>query len=87
MSRLDPADGNAAVSNSATWGARAARAAGKSEVCVIVCRVPKSVVASLEASGHLADHPALFESVLHPDGFDVFSRSASWDPPMYFRLP
>ncbi|MFG2006513.1 polymorphic toxin-type HINT domain-containing protein [Spirillospora sp. NPDC048911] len=84
-SRLDPIDGNPAVGNAASWGARAARSAGDDGVSVVVFSLPKSIVRQLEEAGHLTDHPAIFESVSHPDGFALFNKHVEWDDA--FEIP
>ncbi|WP_373318239.1 hypothetical protein [Planotetraspora kaengkrachanensis] len=84
-SRLDPIDGNPAVSNAASWRARAARSAGDDGVSVMVFSLPKSIVRQLEEAGHLTDHPAIFEPVFHPDGFALFNRHVRWDDA--FEIP
>jgi hypothetical protein len=78
--RVDPADPGAALETAAFWGAR--HAAADEPLCVVVCRVPRSVVERLESSGLLQHTDVPVQSVFHPGAFPILNQEASWFPPI-----
>jgi hypothetical protein len=71
--RVDPTDPVAALETAASWGAR-----HPGETCVLVCRLPTSVVRQLEEAGALAHTDVPFQSVFRPESFATVRRHAQW---------
>jgi RHS repeat-associated protein len=74
---VDQADKSAALETAAFWGARHG-----GETCVVVCRLPSSVVADLESRGLLQRTTTPVQAVFHPDAFPTVNQFAEWIGPL-----
>ncbi|MEU7519467.1 polymorphic toxin-type HINT domain-containing protein [Kitasatospora aureofaciens] len=73
--QVDQADRAAAVETAAYWGSRHA---AKGDVCVLICRLPKSVVQDLESRGHLINLEKPTQSIFSPEAFEAINQHATW---------
>ena len=71
--RVDPANPYEALGTAASWGGR-----HEGDVCVVICRLPTSVVSDLEGAGTLVHRARPNESIFHPDSFATVNREAIW---------
>jgi Pretoxin HINT domain len=74
---VNQADKQAALETAAFWGSRHG-----GQTCVIVCRLPKNVVADLESRGLLSRTETPVQAVFHPDAFPIINQHAQWFGPI-----
>lgn len=70
---VDPADPMAAVQAAQQWGMRAG-----GQTCVVICRLPKSVVATLEQQGLLVRTEVPVQAVFDPRSYPLVNQHAEW---------
>ena len=71
--KVNPDDPMAALETAAFWGKRHGDAG-----CVVVCRLPQSVVEGLESAGSLVHTSIPYQSVFRPGSFGIVNREAQW---------
>jgi len=74
---VDQADIQAALDTAAYWGGRHG-----GQTCVVVCRLPSSVLSNLESSSLLRRTTGPTQAVFHPDSFKVINEHAEWFGPI-----
>jgi len=72
--RIDLADPSEALSAAAGWASM--RHGG--EICVVICRLPQSVVEGLESSRLLVHTIGPTQSVFRPGSYAIVNREARW---------
>ena len=71
--RIDPSDPSEALSTAAFWAKR-----HDGPLCVLICRLPRSVVEDLEGGGALIHTVGPTQSIFRPASFDAVDRAAAW---------
>lgn len=71
--KVNPADPAAALETAAYWGSR-----HEGERCVTICRLPQSVIGSLESAGVLIHTRVPYQSIFRPGSFETVNREARW---------
>jgi len=71
--RIDPSDPSEALSTAAFWAKR-----HDGPLCVLICRLPQSVVEDLEGGGALIHTVGPTQSIFRPASFDAVDRAAAW---------
>lgn len=71
--RIDPSDPPTALSTAAFWAKR-----HDGPLCVLICRLPRSIVGNLEGSGALIHTIGPTQSIFRPASFDFVNRAAEW---------
>ncbi len=71
--RIDPSNPSEALSTAAFWAKR-----HDGPLCVLICRLPRSVVGDLEGGGALIHTVGPTQSIFRPASFDVVNRAAAW---------
>jgi hypothetical protein len=79
---VDQADTQAAIDTAAGWGSRQG-----GQTCVIVCRLPNSLVSDLEQEGLLVRTDVPSQAIFHPGAFPrineaVANGTAQWFGPI-----
>lgn len=72
--QVDPLNTNEALELAASWATRH----NPQDICIVICRLPRSVVESLESSRLLVHRFQPHESVFRPDSYDIVNREATF---------
>jgi len=71
--RINPSAPSEALSTAAFWGKR-----HDGPLCVLICRLPRSVVEDLEGGDTLIHTVGPTQSIFRPASFDAVGREAEW---------
>jgi len=71
--KVDPSDPRTALEVAADWAKR-----HEGDLCVVVCRLPRTVVNGLENAGSLVHTTIPYQSTFYPESFDAVNQNATW---------
>ena len=72
--QVDPLNPTEALELAASWATRH----NPQDICIVICRLPVSVVNALEGSRLLVRRFQPPESIFRPDSFDIVNQEATW---------
>lgn len=72
--KVDPLNPSDALGMAASWATRH----NPDDICIVICRLPRSGIESLESSRLLIHTFGPPQSVFRPDAFEIVNREARW---------